>query len=305
MTTSTKRKSDEISEEQELPEAVETMVYDDGKPKKTFDFTIYWDTEDEYNMIVEKLKAWCGDATRMQASKEICPETQREHLQCKVTWKYAKRWAAMKKLMHTHHFEVSKCKCFAYTVKMDGKIVVLHDSRAPGARSDLAKMKQLIDEGATEEELWEEHFGSMSRYSSAMKRYMALKAKGRRRPKLIVEWYIGPSGAGKSTKAELENPGAYWVNVDGTGHIWWDDYDGEEVVVIDDFRANMFRYEQLLKLLNSRGKYRIAYKGGSSWLHCKKVVITSVEHPRDMYGMYDEQLERRVTRFVEIAKPEH
>lgn len=292
--TSTKRKSDEISEKHP----------DGNPPMKTYDFTCFWESEEEYGTIVATLKVWCGDATRLQACKEICPESKREHLQCKITWKYAKRWDAMKKLLAKHHFEESVTKCFAYCAKMDSKLIITHDTRAPGQRSDLIKMKQMIDEGATEEDLWEEFFGSMTRYSSAMKRYIALKGKKKRRPKLQVEWYIGASGAGKSTKADELYPDAYWVNVDGTGNVWWDDYDGEEVVVIDDFRPNMFRYEQLLKLLNSRGKYRIAYKGGSSWLHCKKVVITSVEHPSCMYSMYDEQLARRITRFVVVEKTE-
>lgn len=277
------------------------------RPKKnsvetTYDMTIGWETEEEYAEIIEKLDAWCGDATRLQASREIAPSTGKPHLQVKVTWRVGKRWTQMKKLMGNHHFERSVSKCFAYTCKLEDKdeLVITHDSRAPGARSDLVNMKAMIDSGCSKLELWEEHFGSMARYHSAMSKYAELKNKHTPRPKLEVEWIIGPSGSGKSTKAEEQNPNAYWLSQDGTDAIWWDGYDGEEVVVIDDFRPSMFRYEQLLKLLNSRGSYRLGHKGGSSWLLARKFVITSVQHPKDMYTEYDTQLSRRITKVTEL-----
>lgn len=272
------------------------------KAHKTFDFTIFWKDDDERARIQEMLEAWKGDCTRLQVCEEVCPESKRKHFQCKCTWRCAKRWSAMKKLMAHHHFERSVSECFAYTAKLDSNLIITHDSRAPGARTELVKMKTIIDNGGSDEQLWDEHFGSMCRYHSAMSKYKALKSKKRKRPNLVVEWIIGPSGSGKSTKAERDNPDAYWLNQDGTGNIWWDGYDGESCVVIDDFRPNMFTYEQLLKLLSSRGNYRIAHKGGSAWLTCEKIVLTSVEHPRYMYSMYDVQLERRVTNFVTVTE---
>lgn len=270
--------------------------------KKTYDFTIYPKDESDYDRTIEKLEAWTADATRLQVSAEVCPETNRDHLQCKITWKIGKRWSAMKKLLGDAHFEPSVSTCFAYCAKIDddNKLLISHDARAPGARNDLMEMKAMIDEGCTKEELWQEHFGSMTRYSNAMEKYMLLKSKHKPRVQLEVEWIIGSSGVGKSTKAEAENPHAYWLTQDSTDNIWWDGYDGEETIIIDDFRPSMFRYEQLLKLLNSRGKYRLCHKGGSSWLNAKKFVITSVLHPSEMYRMYDEQLDRRITKLTKL-----
>lgn len=266
------------------------------KPAKTFDFTIFWEDKDEYTAIVASLEAWKGDATRLQVCREVCPETEREHLQCKVTWRKGKRWAAMKKLIEPHHFEKSVSDCFAYTAKISSELVISHDARMPGARSDLVKMKAMIDGGGDDMALWDEHFGSMCRYHGAMAKYKMLRSKKRKRPLPTVQWIVGPSGSGKSTKAESENPGAYWLNLDGTGTVWWDGYDGEDTVVIDDFRGDMFKYNELLKLLNGRGQYRIAFKGGSGWLHASKFVFTSVQRPEECYPLaYDEQLSRRIT----------
>lgn len=267
------------------------------KPAKTYDFTIFWKDDAELDQITEQLDAWKPDATRLQVAREICPDTEREHLQCKVTWKRAKRWAAMKKILGPHvHFEKSVSLDFSYTAKLDSEMLIQHDGRAPGTRNDLMEMKQMIDDGEDDETLWDNHFGSMVRYHGAMSKYKMLKSKKRKRPECEVEWITGPSGSGKSTKAEDENPGAYWLNVDGTDTVWWDGYDGEDTVVIDDFRGDMFKYNELLKLLNSRGQYRIAFKGGSGWLHARKFVITSVQTPQECYPMaYDTQLERRIT----------
>jgi len=270
----------------------------DGKPKTTWDLTIWWKDEDHYEELVKMLTAWTGDCTRLQACRELAPETGKWHLQTKCTWRNAKRWSQMKKLCAKQHFEVSVSQCFAYCAKLDSKLIISHDSRAPGSRTELVKMKAIIDEGGSDEMLWDEHFGSMCRYNNAMSKYRALKAKKRHRPNLFVEWVIGKPGDGKSYKAGHEEPDAYWLNADGTGNVWWDAYDGESVIVIDDFRPNMFTYEQLLKLLSSEGKYRIAHKGGSSWLHCTKVILTSYVHPDQLYSMYDYQLERRITKWT-------
>lgn len=265
---------------------------------KTWDFTLFYNAADEMEDLLIKMRLWATDCTRLQVAQELCPDTNRAHLQCKLTWKVGKRWAAMKKLMGDAHFEISITTCYAYCAKLDSKILIAHDTREPGARSDLQKMKKCIDEGGTQEALWHEHFGSMMRYHNGIEKYRAIINKKRKRPHLQVQWILGASGIGKSKKANADNPDAYWLNMDGTGNIWWDGYDGEDTVIIDDFRPNMFTYEQLLKLLSSQGKYRIAIKGGSGWLTCSKIVLTSVEHPNNMYSMYDEQLARRVTEWT-------
>lgn len=273
----------------------------DTKVHKTFDFTIFWTEACEYDNALETLAAWEPDVTRLQACKEVCPESHREHLQCKVTWRVGKRWSAMKKLIEPHHFEPSVSQCFAYTAKLSSKLVLSVDTRAPGARNELVAMKAMIDEGAATEQLWDEHFGSMARYHGAMSKYRAFKDKRRSRPKLELEWIYGPSGSNKSTIAERENPDAYWLGVGCTGKLWWDGYDGESTIIVDDFRPSMCSYGELLKMTNSRGKYRIEHKGGSGWLTCAKMVFTSIQHPEDMFVCSAEepwaQLDRRITRY--------
>ena len=137
---------------------------DDGEVHKTWDFTIYWKSDAEFERWMMALEAWKPDCTRLQVAKEVCPETEREHLQCKVTFKYGKRWSAMKKLMCGTHFEISKCGCFVYTAKPDSNILISHDGRKQGQRSDLQRCIDSAASGASQRELFTNFGPTMVRY---------------------------------------------------------------------------------------------------------------------------------------------
>lgn len=217
------------------------------------------------------------------------------HIQGFVTFKQPKRFKGLQKMMPGFHIApaLSQESGFNYCLKeLDYEI---DDRRTPGKRNDILEMKDKIDQGYSKEKLWDENFESMVHCHKGMYEYKQLKDKKRKRPELEVIWITGKSGSGKSTWADKHYPDAYWLTP-SDGKIWWDGYDGEDCVVIDDFRANFYTYEGLLKLLNSRGKYRINIKGSSGWLTCSTIIFTSVEHPKEMYTMYDHQLERRVTK---------
>jgi len=139
----------------------------------TFDFTVYGEDkdfrDDEIEHWMQIFDAWKADCTRIQVCREICPTTEREHLQCKLTWKVGKRWAAMRKLMGTTHFEVSASECFAYCAKPESQVLVSHDSRQQGKRSDLQACIDAAAGGASQRTLFKDFGPTMVRYREGIR----------------------------------------------------------------------------------------------------------------------------------------
>ena len=279
-----------------MPKRSISAVYDtDENPsKKTWDFTIFWKLETELEEIMETLKLWQEDCTRMRIAKELT-EDGREHLQCKLTWRVPKRWPAMKKLLGPIHFEVSIVDCFSYCGKMGSNVLVNHDGRRQGQRCDLKACMQDIKDGATEWELWEKHPSTMIRYKRNMMGYMAQMEKRKLRPKAEVVWLHGRD---MDDYVEETYPDAYYVQPDGNGNLWWDDYDSREnkTVVFQGLTESMVKYDTLCRILAGRGKYRCGTKGGSVWLQAERFVITCATSPEYMWkALKDTRLRKAVT----------
>lgn len=123
---------------------------------------------------IELVGNWAAECTRIVVSKEVGSEGT-PHLQGVMSWRSAKRLAALKKLCSRAHWEVAiAAKDFTYPMKDDSEIVVNVDNRENGKRNDLDSFKEAIKGGASNQVLWEEHFGCMIRYGKMVPEYRSV-----------------------------------------------------------------------------------------------------------------------------------
>lgn len=138
----------------------------------------------------------------------------------------------------------------AYCTKVDettvhGTIFEFGTRKQQGKRNDLVDLKRAVEDGASVQRLYDEHFGSMLRYGTSIINYKRRCTKPRDF-KTIVFLFVGPSGTGKSRTmhtlaqylAVLEgSPDVYNFPLKHTG-FWCDDYDGQKVCILDEMDGN-------------------------------------------------------------------
>lgn len=171
-----------------------------------------------------------------------------------------------------------------------------------GKRNDLETLgKRICTEGATLDTLVSggeyDVLATYLRYERAASRLVQHVAP-ERDPSITptVHWIWGATGTGKSKWAWENYPKAYRVPTCGGG--WWDGYTNQQVVVLDDYRANAFSFSQLLKIID-RYPMKVQNKGGFVNLVATTFIFTTTSEPATIYAKSPEdirQLLRRITK---------
>lgn len=113
------------------------------------------------------------------------------------------------------------------------------------------------------------------------------------------EWLWGDAGTGKTRSAWERYPGLYVKN----RNKWWDGYNGEEVVLIDDWDPNCSQLAGYLKVWSDRYPFRAEVKGSSMMIRPKKIIITSNYSPADCFSIQDLEAIRRRFKVTHFNKP--
>lgn len=184
--------------------------------------------------------------------------------------------------------------------KKDGIWQEWGERNQQGNRSDLDVVREMIKQGKTLKEI-SDVVTSYQALRFAEKYIQLHEPKRSWKPK--VTWIYGVSGSGKTYWAKkLAGPNR-WVS--NKTLEWWQNYEGQENIVIDEFRAHYCPFTELLRILDE-DEYSVMIKGGSRQLLAKNIYITSNRHPTEIYGQLSEeqvhQLTRRIDKIVYFDK---
>lgn len=178
----------------------------------------------------------------------------------------------------------------------------------PGKRNDLLALKEVIDSGATMREISQQQFPNFVRYHRSILVYKAINAPERDWI-MDVQVFWGPTGSGKSRRARIENPGAYWKSKNAGSAQYWDNYQGQDTIVVDEFYG-WLSWDFMLRFLDST-PLQLDVKHGGVAMSAKKIVFTSNDHPSEWYSNArfpwgpDSPIKRRINSIIFIGNEQY
>lgn len=170
--------------------------------------------------------------------------------------------------------------------------------KGQGLRSDLAEVCEMIKNGSRLEEVADEYPDTYVRNYRGLGELKSLLSKKR---DFMTELHIiwGPSGSGKTSSVVGKEKDLF---VKPDGH-WWDGYDGEEAVLIDDVLwiscdgvGGVARQDWLR--LADRYPHKVPVKGGFKNFVTKRIYITSMYDPTNFISL--DGMKRRVTSVTKL-----
>lgn len=173
-----------------------------------------------------------------------------------------------------------------------------------GRRSDLHDAKTKLDAGSTMADVARGCFTAFVRNTRGLNAYRAITS-GKRSWQPHVFFLYGETGVGKSRWAYERDKDAYWKPTKEGSASWWDFYDGERTVVLDDIRDTDVSLSTLLRWLD-RYPLLVPVKGSHTQFLAREIIITSNQRLETWYGGIDglplPMLERRINHVIEVKK---
>lgn len=177
------------------------------------------------------------------------------------------------------------------------------EKKAQGARNDIAGMYAMVRAGKRERDIAEDMPLVHGKYFRAHDRYRALVDRDETKEFRIVEVNVlwGEAGTGKTRKAVEDSDDYYILNAPAGNQLWWDGYQGESTLIIDDFYG-WVKYSTLLRILDGY-QLRLAVKGSFTYAKWTTVYITSNKHWKDWYAVEaTDALSRRIDETIHYNK---
>lgn len=245
-----------------------------------------------------------SSVNRLIGGFEIAPTTGTPHIQGAIVFRSKRALGGVRKLLPRAMWSNMEKKWPAQVKYCSKECKVewrKNTEGGQGERTDIKEAIKMIKEGADFADVCRKH-EAFVRCAGAYKLIREQKVKKspppKERPmKVTILW--GPAGTGKTTKA-MEGDSVY---VWDARNRFFNQYDGQKKLVIDEFKDNQTDIKWLARIID---KFRlvIEVKGGSAWAEWEEVVITSKVDPQKWYlgceDVHRRGLLRRVDEIIEM-----
>lgn len=229
-------------------------------------------------MLDVEFEAWIGNGLRYAIYQLEVGENGTEHFQGYLELDRAQRLSYLQQRLPGAHFEPrrgTREQARDYCKKSEGQLDGPWEfgdfaAGGQGARSDIAGFKAAIDSGCTDKELWDSHPTLFLRNYRAIPMLRSL-LQPERSWKTEVWLLYGQPGTGKSTWVKEHcGESVFWKS---PNNHWWDKYNGESSVVLDDYKS-WLPWSQLLHVMDAN-PLTMEFKGGMVKFVARKLFITS------------------------------
>lgn len=225
---------------------------------------------------------------------ERAPTTGQLHLQGYVEFLEPMRLHALTKLAPGVHWAAAysdRLKNVAYCTKQDTRVAgpwgsgpefLGAPSAVPGHQGKRSDLDRAIDcvkaADYTIRVAAQEHPSVFVRHHAGL-RALALQLQPPRKSAefTTVVWLHGPTGIGKTSGALdwlARNRKTFYSWSPKGSNNWWDGYNGEKWVVIDELRPDNIRLGEMLRILQPH-PYKVPVHGGQTELRARFFIITT------------------------------
>ena len=222
-------------------------------------------------------------------------EGGKPHIQAFIHWNRPVALSTIKSRIKCSkiHVEwvVNDDKAAEYCAKEEGRIrgpfiIGEKPNYAQNKVNPTEELAKMVQRGLTNAEIAEEAPWAILRHSRGIAelRFAHLESKASQWRTVEVILLTGDAGTGKTAYAiaQSEKDGGYFKPDLSKKDIWFNGYQGQKNLILDDFRGKSTSFDNLVRLLDGH-KLELPIKGGHTYALWERVWITSNQTPEEWY----------------------